>query len=75
MMKTVIQGKRFSDCVYVGSLAGLVEECHQFVGRKELNGIWDEETFWGTSPAVSQLRAFIDGHFAHMISMNLNREK
>lgn len=65
----------YQDCCSVGnSVNRLVRE---FIGRKELNGQWDENfsTYWGTRQAVDQVRAFMDGYFARCVETNPNMKR
>ena len=53
----------YDSCTYVGKLPELLKGTKEFAGRNELNGCWEEDTFWGTRPAVDLVRAFTDGYF------------
>jgi hypothetical protein len=49
---------------YIGGekeLPQVLEAAKAFSFRKELNGHWDGEGFWGTRQAADLLRAFHDG--------------
>ncbi len=63
-------------CHYVGKVPELLALVKSFAGRSELNGHWDEEgtTYWGTKPAVSLVRAFVDGYYGCLSSVNPSRK-